>query len=106
MPVLHTDMSETDMDRLPRMKDYLRAEDLNTDAAVTLATEVLREAANEYIHVVRRVREDPGNQYAADHLRTLQAFYRSDWFRALSMGTVDGEIVMKELSRMAGRTRA
>ena len=89
------------MDALPRMKDYLKPEDLNTDAVVTLAAEVLRAAADEYIHVVRHVREDPCNQYAVDHLRALQRFYRSDWFRALSMGTVDGEIVMKELNRMA-----
>ena len=89
------------MNSLPRMKDTLRPEDLNTDAVVTLAAEVLRAAANEYIHVVRHVREDPGNQYAADHLHTLQRFYRSDWFKALSAGQADGEIVMKELNRMA-----
>lgn len=39
-------MSEMDMDRLPRMKDTLRPEDLNTDACVTLAAEILKGAAN------------------------------------------------------------
>ena len=35
MPVLYVAMSELDMDRLPRMKDTLRPEDLNTEACVT-----------------------------------------------------------------------
>lgn len=32
MPVLYVAMSEKDMDQMPRMKDYLKADDLDTDA--------------------------------------------------------------------------
>lgn len=84
-----------------RMADYLKPEDLNTDACVELAGVILAEAGAEYIHAVRAVRANPTNKDAADHLRACKAFYRSDYFVALSMGAVDGEAVMQKLAEKA-----
>ena len=84
-----------------RMVDYLKPEDLNTDACVDLASTILAEAGAEYIHAVRAVRANPTNKDAAAHLRACKAFYRSDYFAALSMGAVDGEAVMQKLAERA-----
>ena len=85
------------MDALPRMRDYLEPEDLNTEACVTLAAQVMREAAEAYIHAKRRAMSSPSIENRA-HLKTCEEFYRSDWFKALSCGLVDGEAVIKELN--------
>lgn len=95
-------MSEIDMDRLPRMKDYLKAEDLNTDACVTLATEILREAAQELAATAVRAATHPDKDTIA-HLAQLRKFYASDWFAALSCGLVDGPAVAREIERDAVR---
>lgn len=84
-----------------RMADYLKPKDLNTDACVELAGMILAEAGAEYIHAVRAVRANPTNRDAAAHLRACKAFYRSDYFAALSMGAVDGEAVMQKLAARA-----
>ena len=95
-------MSLTDFDRAPRMKDYLKPEDLNTEACVTLAAVVLKDAADAYVHARRAVRMDPGNKDAIAHLRECRAFYKSDYFIALSCGSADGEAVMEQLDKLAG----
>ena len=94
-------MSEMDMDARPRMKDTMKPEALSTDACVELAGVILSEAGAEYIHAVRAVRANPTNKDAAAHLRACKAFYRSDYFAALSMGAVDGEAVMQKLAEKA-----
>ena len=83
------------------MADYLQPEALNTDACLELASVILSEAGAEYIHAVRAVRANPTNKDAAAHLRACKAFYRSDYFVALSMGAVDGEAVMRKLAARA-----
>ena len=94
-------MSEMDMDARPRMKDTMKPEDLNTDACVELSGVILSEAGAEYIHAVRAARDNPTNREAAAHLKACKAFYRSDYFTALSMGAVDGETVMQKLAARA-----
>lgn len=84
-----------------RMNDYLKPEDLNTEACLELASVILSEAGAEYIHAVRAVRANPTNKDAAAHLRACKTFYRSDYFTALSMGAVDGETVMQKLAAQA-----
>ena len=84
-----------------RMADYLKPEDLNTEACLELASVILSEAGAEYIHAVRAVRANPTNKDAAAHLRACKAFYRSDYVAALSMGAVDGETVMQKLAARA-----
>ena len=87
--------------RRRRMMDYLKPEDLNTDACVELASVILAEAGAEFIHAVRAVRANPTNKDAAAHLRACKAFYRSDYVTALSMGAVYGEAVMQKLAARA-----
>ena len=85
----------------PRMKDYLKPEDLNTEGCLTLAETVLQEASEEYIRARRAVVAHPNDRDAREHFKTCQAFYRSDWFAALSGGVVDGETVMRRLNKEA-----
>ena len=100
MPVLHTAMSEKDMDQMPRMKDCLKAEDLNTDACVTLAAEILKGAANELAAAARRAAALP-NRDNMSHLKTCRDFYESELFTALSCGIIDGKLAAKKIIKDA-----
>ena len=88
------------MDRMPRMRGNLRADDLNTDTCATLAAEILRGLANEYVMLRKRYIHQPSkeNQQAFQRVRKI---YQTDWFAALSCGLVDGQAVMAELNRRA-----
>lgn len=91
------------MDRLPRMKDTLRAEDLNTEACVTLAADVWKESAEALTHAARQAAINPTKENH-HHLRTCMKFYESDWFKILSCGTVeDGSAVAREIVKHALR---
>jgi hypothetical protein len=90
-------------DRLPRMVDHLKAGDLNTDACVTLAAEVLKEAANELTSAAVHAARHPSKENLA-HLKGCRGFYASDWFEILSCGAVaDGPGVAQQIIRMALR---
>ena len=93
-------MSLRDLDTSPRMRDTLRAEDLNSDACVTLAAKILADAANEYVRTRRRCDACPSRENL-DHLKTCRSFYLSEWFAALSGGLVDGKAAMEALDRQA-----
>ena len=86
------------MDRLPRMKDTLTAEDLNTEACVALASAVLLGLARDLLTAHHRAMEAP-TQENLEHLRAVKAIYRSDYFAALSCGLVDGDAAMREIIR-------
>jgi hypothetical protein len=87
----------------PRMRDYLTAADLSTEGCLQLAEEVLQEASEEYVRARRAVVAHPNDRDAQEHFKTCQAFYRSDWFAALSGGVMDGETVMRRLNKEAVR---
>lgn len=96
-------MSEMDMDRLPRMKDTLRPEDLNTDACVTLAAEILKGAANALSSAAVTASRRPSKENLA-HLKNCRAFYESDWFKILTCGAVaDGAGIARQIIRRALR---
>lgn len=96
-------MSEMDMDRLPRMKDTLRPEDLNTDACVTLAAEILKDAANALASAAITASRHPSKENLA-HLNSCRAFYESDWFKILTCGAVeDGAGIARMIIRRALR---
>lgn len=82
---------------MKRMKDYLTADQLNLDGCIALAAEVLKEAAQAYVCAAREYHRDPDDAIAAANYRTCRAFYKSDYFKALSGGLVDGEQVMAKL---------
>lgn len=90
-------MSVTDLDRQPRLKDYLRPDDLNLNGCVALAAEDLTSAAQHAADF-----PTPGN---LEHLASVQKFYRSDMFKVLSCGLEDGETAMHRIIRMALRGR-
>lgn len=83
-----------------RMAEYLKPEDLDTEACITLAQTILSEAGAALMHAVRRYNEWPSPENHA-HLATCRAFYRSDLFVALSCGVADGEAVIRQLTKQA-----
>ena len=83
-----------------RMIDYLKPEDLDTEGCIKLAQTILSEAGEALMHAVRRYNEWPSPENLA-HLKTCQAFYRSDLFTALSCGVADGETVIRKLTKQA-----
>ena len=83
-----------------RMADYLKPEDLNTEGCIALAQTILSEAGEALIHAVQHYNEWP-NQENLAHLKTCQAFYRSATYNALSCGVVDGETVIRKLTKRA-----
>lgn len=83
-----------------RMIDYLKPEDLDTEACITLDQTILSEAGEALMHAVRRYNDWPSAENRA-HLATCRAFYRSDLFTALSCGVADGETVIRQLTKQA-----
>ena len=90
------------LDGRPRMKDSLKPDDLNTDACVELAGEVLRGLAEDLATAVRHYNASP-TQENRRHLEAVKALYRSDYFAALSCGMVDGNTAIREIIRNALR---
>lgn len=90
-----------DENRLPRMRETLKAEELNNEGCIRLAQEILSGAAEDYMQARRELLKNPTDKMAAEHFRICQRFYKSDYFEALSMGQIDGETAMKELDRLA-----
>lgn len=72
-------MSEKDMDEMPRMKDTLRPEDLNTDACANLAGKILKGLANDYIMARRKYNHQPTPE-KRQALERIRKLYRSEWF--------------------------
>lgn len=97
-------MSESMMDTMPRLKDYMKAEDLNTDGCVKLVAAIMREQAQDLTSAARRYNTYPSKENR-EHLEQCRSFYRSDLFKALSCGIVDGEQVMKNIIKDALRGR-
>lgn len=96
-------MSEMDMDARPRMKDYLKPEDLSTEGCVRLASRILTDAAESYIQARRHLDQDPTNKDAIEHYRICREFYNRELFVALSCGAVSPKATVRELDRMARR---
>ena len=95
-------MSEVDIERMPRMKDYLKPEDLNTEACVNLAATVLKEQAAKLAHAARRYANCPTYENLKQ-LKRIREWYESDWFDALSCGLADGKKVAKGIIKNALR---
>lgn len=93
-------MSERDMDHMPRMRDTMRAEDMNTDGCVRLVSKILGGAAQDLAAAAVRAAICPSKDNY-EHLRQCRAFYASDWFVALSNGMADGPSVAKKIEREA-----
>lgn len=97
-------MSERDMDALPRMRDYLRPEDLNLDGCLALAAAVLEGAADALTDAARQAAEYPESALCQEHFRAARAFYTSDLFTALSCGVAEsGDEVARAIIRRALR---
>lgn len=98
-------MSEDLFTNRPRMKEYLKPEDLNTEACVELAATILGEQANELAHAARRYSSSPTKENR-QHLAMLRDWYKSPMFQALSCGLADGEKVAQDIIKDALRGRA
>ena len=87
---------------MPRMKDYLQPEDLNTTGCVKLAVAVLEEQANELTHAARRYANNPSDENMKQ-LKRIREWYESEWFDILSCGLADGKTVAKNIIKSALR---
>ena len=95
-------MSWVDIDSMPRLKDYMKPQDLNTNACVNLAATVLSEQADELAHAARRYANHPSKENG-EHLRKLREWYESPMFEALSCGITDGKTAAKKIIKDALR---
>ena len=95
-------MNLSEAERMPRMKDYLKPEDLNTNGCVTLAATVPEEQAAELAHAARRYANMPTGENLKQ-LKRIREWYESDWFAALSCGLADGKKVAKDIIKNALR---
>ena len=89
-------MTLEDAARAPRMKDTMKAEDLDTGACVLLAETILQEAARELTDTTIEFLRNP-DALSRDRLEGAKRFYLSDWFGVLSCGVVDGEDAMNQI---------
>lgn len=92
-------MSIADIDRQPRMQSYMKAEDMNLDGCILLASTILADAAEDYIQCSRALKRYPDDIVEENHMRNARRFYHSDYFKVLSLGAVDGDAVMRELDK-------
>lgn len=98
-------MKEDLFSKQPRMAEYLKPEDLDTEACLDLAAAVLGEQAKELGHAARRYSSSPTKENR-QHLAMLRDWYKSPMFQALSCGLADGEKVAQDIIKDALRGRA
>lgn len=94
-------MSLSEFDKRPRLCEYMKPEDLDTDGCVALCAEVLKSAAEDYVRTRTALNARPNNKDIKAHMRVCEQFYRSNYFRTLSCGLVDPTTVMADLDRQA-----
>ena len=90
-------MSLRDLDTVSG-KRLTEAEDMNTDGAINLVTEIMDSAAEALRFAVIHAANNP-HEGARKHLMDCMRFYTSDLFAAYSMGMADGKIVMRKIIR-------
>ena len=95
-------MCESDIDRLPRMKDYMKPEDLNDEGVVNLVAEVLRGMEEALTAAARRAAYSPSEDNLR-HLKLMRELYQTDWFTTMTLGAVDGRQVAETIIRRALR---
>lgn len=66
------------------------------DAYERLANAIIIQAAKDYRAAKRKLRRKPGNKDAQAEAESIERFFRSDWFRALT--EVDGEMLLRKLN--------
>ena len=66
------------------------------DAYEKLANAIIIQAAKDYRVAKRKLRRKPGNKDAKTEAESIERFFRSDWFRALT--EVDGEMLIRKLN--------
>lgn len=95
-------MCESDIDRLPRMKDYMKPEDLNDEGVINLVAEVLRSMEEDLTAAARRAAYRPSDDNL-QHLKLTRELYQTDWFATMTLGAVDGRQVAETIIRRALR---
>ena len=61
----------------------------------TLANAIVVQAAKDYRAARRKLRKDPYNTKALHTVRDVEEFFRSDWFKVLTL--MDGGTILKLL---------
>ena len=79
--------------------------DMDYNAAHELAAAIVKQAADDYERVLRKLLRKPGDaerQKLLGQVSECEAFFRSDWFDCL-VESVDGEAVIKQVQKNAVR---
>ena len=93
-------MSEAMMDERPRMREYMKPEDMNLQGCLKLAATVLSEQGEALTEAARRAAACPSAENLK-HLKTLREFYETDLFTAYSCGVIDGRTAANAIIKKA-----
>ena len=74
----------------------------NKEAYESLANAIVLQAVSDYRAALKRVKEHPHNSGAISDAKSIEKFFRSGWYEALT--TVDGEYLIEKLRDEAGIT--
>lgn len=72
------------------------------EAYESLANAIVLQAVSEYRAALKRVKEHPHNNSAISNAKSIEKFFRSGWYEALT--AVDGEYLIEKLRDEAGIT--
>lgn len=68
-----------------------------------LANAIVVQAAKDYLTNLRKLKRNPGSSSAKHEIRTLERFFRSQWYQTLT--SVDGEYLINRLRKEALGTK-
>jgi hypothetical protein len=69
---------------------------MNGDPYENLANAVILQAVRDYRTALRALRMNPRNKAAQTEKESIERFFRSQWYQALT--TVDGEMLIRKLN--------
>lgn len=85
------------VDDAPRMKDYMKPEDIDTEGAYALVAAIVRGASEEYIQRLRAMKRHPHDREVIFMYKRSRDFFLSDYFHKLT--NLDGEAVLQQIIR-------
>ena len=90
--------------KIQRMKDTMKASDLNDEAVIELAATILSGLARDLEMAARRAAAYPSKDNL-HHLEVIRNIYSSEWFHTLSLGTVNGPEAAQSIIKRTLRGR-
>lgn len=88
------------LDTSPRMREYMRPEDLNDEGCILLAQTILSEARQKLLSAIIADRRERSKKSAAAR-RDAEYFFTTPFYEALALGAVDGRATIEHIEREA-----